>query len=122
MTGCSDFFVAPEPSFQITWHSTSDTEFKVQGKTERYAYIIVLHFKSNITIAMHVLQRLFCISGTNDAYVMIDYKYDTCVGVLAICHILSHVNSMSGCWDIQLPFQNVKTLQQLCCSLYLGHR
>jgi len=32
------------------------TEFKVQGKKERYAYIIVLHFKSNKIIAIHVLQ------------------------------------------------------------------
>ena len=40
------------------------TEFKVKGKKERYAYIIVLHFKSNITIAMHVSQRLVYISGT----------------------------------------------------------
>ena len=42
----------------------------MQGKKERYAYI-VLHFKSNITIAMHASQRLVYISGTNDAYVII---------------------------------------------------
>jgi len=47
------------------------TEFKVKGKKEKYAYIIVLHFKSNITIAMHVSQRLVYISGTNYAYVTI---------------------------------------------------
>src|SRR5882724_407195 len=47
------------------------TEFKGQGKKERYAYLIVLHHKSNITIAMHVLQRLVHTSGINDAYVMI---------------------------------------------------
>jgi len=47
------------------------TDSKVQGKKERYAYIIVLHFKSNITVAMHVSQRLVYISGTNDSYVMI---------------------------------------------------
>src|SRR5882762_2993564 len=47
------------------------TGSKGQGKKERYAYITVLHFKSNITVAMHVLQRLVYISGTNNAHVMI---------------------------------------------------
>src|SRR5882724_1744431 len=48
------------------------TEFKVQGKKKDMPmYIIVLHFKINITVAMHVLQRLVHISGHNNAYVMI---------------------------------------------------
>jgi len=42
--------------------------FKVQGEKERYSYIIVLEFKSYKIIAMHILQRLAHISGTNDAY------------------------------------------------------
>jgi len=44
--------------------------FKVQGEKDRYSYIIVLEFKSNKIVAMHVLQRLVYILGTNDAYAM----------------------------------------------------
>jgi len=45
--------------------------FKVQGEKKRYSYITVLEFKSNKIVAMHVLQRLVYILGTNNAYVMI---------------------------------------------------
>jgi len=44
--------------------------FKVQGEKERYSYVIVLEFKSNKIVAMHILQRLVYILGTNDAYVI----------------------------------------------------
>jgi len=45
--------------------------FKVQGEKERNSYIIVLEFKSNKIIAMHILQKLVYISGNNDAYLII---------------------------------------------------
>jgi len=47
--------------------------FKVQGEKERYSYIIVLEFKSNKIVAMHISQRLAYISGTNDDYVIISH-------------------------------------------------
>src|SRR5882762_9981332 len=52
--------------------------FKVQGEKERYSYIIVLEFKSNKIIAMHVSQRLVYISGINDDYVMISNVARAC--------------------------------------------
>src|SRR5882762_4206696 len=47
------------------------TDFNIQEEKARYFYTMAVEFKSNKIIAMHVLQRLVYISGTNDAYVMI---------------------------------------------------
>jgi len=47
------------------------TDFNIQEEKARYFYTMAVEFKSNKIVAMHVLQRLVYISGTNDAYVMI---------------------------------------------------
>ena len=69
---------------------------------------MAMEFKSNKIVAMHVLQRLVYISGTNHSYIMIQCVARAWESWLPVLH---HVNSMSGSCDIQLPFQNVKTLQ-----------
>ena len=72
MTGCSDLLYLWHLNLPYRPHDIPQVAgFKVQGEKERYSYSIVLEFKSNKIIAMHILQKLVYISGNNDAYLII---------------------------------------------------
>jgi len=71
MTGCSDLLYLWHLNLPYRPHDIPQVAgFKVQGEKERYPYIIVLEFKSNKIVAMHISQGLVYILGTNDTYVI----------------------------------------------------
>jgi len=115
-SGCFGMLVALNLCYRsITFHKWQDLKHKEKRK------ICLYHssaFQSNITIAMHVLQKL--VISQKLISLCHNFKCGMCMGVLAICHILPHVivclvaeifNYHSKCENIATVTVAQKTVQ-----------